>query len=132
MNKNFKAIIFDNMPTDKINARGDIQLLSDKAELSAYAHQHIFDRHQYDYEFIINQLDITIKHPSYFAYNSKSKKNIKNFILIRRIAFHDKNLLVAISKKQNKQGLYNIQSAYAISNQNLDKRIAKKELIALM
>ena len=115
------------LPTNKINQALGMDLLPGDVWVSKACHGHIARDHPEDYAVIIAAIFEIVAAPLYVGQDPKSSHN---FYVVRRLPTGATGPfgLVAIGFEPNEFGGYNVRSAYALSQEDVDNRRAAQRL----
>lgn len=122
-----KIIVLGPLPVDLINRTLGTELDTGDAILSVRAQQHIAEDHPDDRDLVMSCLEQVIQEPVYIGQSPHHGDAIE---LVRyvKIPGRDGVVLAAVSLIPNDFGNYNVHSAYVISQERVDRRIARGHL----
>ncbi|WP_323761138.1 hypothetical protein [Maricaulis sp.] len=115
---NYKARRIGLLKTKRINQTLGTELEDADLWVSKAAHRHIALDHPNDYLTVLPNLSRVIEDP---AYVGQKPGQADNFYLFRKIHDKDRAVLIAIGIRRNRYGTYNLRSAYAISDANIQR-----------
>lgn len=122
-----KAILLGPLPAELINNTLGTELEGGDVVITARAQAHIALDHAQDFGLVMNHLRLVIAAPTYIG---QSPHHPEAFELVRRISLPgtDEIILAAINITRNAFGNYNVHSAYRISQEKVDRRVASGHL----
>lgn len=129
--RKFKAFRVGPLPAGAINRALGTELDSADVWVSKACHQHIAYDHPDDYHLVIANIIDIIRSPTWVGQDAPHGSN---FYLVKRIptGTDPEIVLVAIGLQISGRGTYNVKSAYAISQEDVDSRRFRGSLKALM
>jgi len=122
-----KAIFLGPLPADLINNTLGTELEDGDVVITARAQAHIALDHTQDFALVMEHLKLVISAPTYIG---QSPHHPEAFELVRRIVLRDTSeiILAAINITRNAFGNYDVHSAYRITQERVDRRVASGHL----
>lgn len=129
--KVLKAFKVGPLNVGPINRALGLELDTADVWVSKACHEHIWYDHPDDYDLIISNIVDIFRNPTWAG---QDPKHGSNFYIVQRIpAGADPDFaLVAMGLELSKFGTYSVKSAYAIKRSDVDSRILRGSLIALL